>query len=509
MDISLFKELFISITQISQLDFEVWDDDGRVFSSRPDGSDMSIYRQLENFSKQVISHAVFRNDYFNGQQSIFGVPMRDEERVIGALLAYNTKAHKRLKQKAGDSRKRPPVKEMKKLLTRLAAVMEDKWLDAKERDSITEELSRSFEDLHLYSKIGGNVKSLIYSNSMHSNMVEEILKTMRVDIAFIKMINNDVNNVFIEKPNSSVKTPDMELFVERLLKHISLESLTSEQNYWLIDNSHTKTEYRELHIQPFRFLAVKISQNDKFYGWLGILSFNMKETFRRSEMRLLASIAEQLAIVLANTKLYNDLEVLVNNLIKSMVLAVEAKDIYTSGHSERVCNICMYIAEHVGLGKEEKNNLLWASVLHDVGKIGVPEFILNKQGHLSDDEYKIIKEHPQRGFDILQPIVPLKNAIAGILHHHERYDGRGFPHGLRGEEIPLYARVIAVADTYDAITSNRAYRPAKGKKEALAIIDNVVGVQLDPYLVSVFKKVCKKEIDFRKKVQPFHVEITV
>jgi HD-GYP domain-containing protein (c-di-GMP phosphodiesterase class II) len=147
------------------------------------------------------------------------------------------------------------------------------------------------------------------------------------------------------------------------------------------------------------------------------------------------------------------------------------------------------MANHLELGETEKKALQWASILHDVGKIGVPEKILNKTGRLDDEEYRIIKEHPVKGFNILRPLEQLSNALPGILHHHERYDGTGYPKGLKGEEIPFQARIIAVADTFDAMTSERAYRPAKSPEEAMAIIENVAGAQLDPYLVSVLKDV--------------------
>lgn len=509
MDIHPFKELFFILTQISQLNFEVWNDKGRVFSSKPEGTDISIYRQIEGFSAQVMSQAVFCHACFNGQQKIFGVPIRSEDNIIGALLACSTKVNKRLKQKAIDSRKMPSVKETETLLIRLATMMEEKWLDVKEREKIAEELSRSFEDIHLYSRIGNQIKSLIYSQSMQVNLIKEILNTMRVDLAFIKMPEHAENSVFIEKKPRLAKIPDPKPFIESLINAISHDAITLEENYWLLVNSHANTAFRGLSDKPFRFLAVKIQHQDKFYGWLGVVSFYMKETFRRSEMRLLASMAEQLAIVITNTKLYRDLEEFINNIIKSLVNAVEAKDIYTRGHSERVSNLCMFIADHITLGKDQRNILHWASILHDVGKIGVPESILNKKEPLDDEEYEIIKKHPESGYNILQPILQLKSAPTIILHHHERYDGRGYPHGLEGEEIPLLARIIAVADTFDALTSNRAYRLAKGTKEAMAILDDVSGIQLDPHLVSVFKEAYQNNVGVLNEEQFIHVGVSV
>ena len=143
--------------------------------------------------------------------------------------------------------------------------------------------------------------------------------------------------------------------------------------------------------------------------------------------------------------------------------------------------------------KKQRDIVHWAAILHDVGKIGIPEKILNKPGPLNDEEFEIIKLHPEKGHNILQPLKQLSASLPGILHHHERYDGRGYPQGLSGEEIPLPARIIAVADTFDAITSHRPYRPAKQQQEALTIIEAVAGTQLDPNLAQVFIEIIREE----------------
>ena len=508
MDINPFKELFSSLAQISQLNFEVWDNDGLVFSSGPDGTDVSISRQIEDFSTHVMSQAVFQHAYLKGQQAIFGAPIRNEEKIIGTLLAYSTNSKKSQKPKAINSRKIPHAKEMETLLTRLIGIMEDKWIDVKERNDIAEELCHSFEDLHLYSRIATQIKTLRFSNPMQKNLVAEILETMRVDLSFVNMPERRENNITVVNEHYSVNIPDSETFIENILNAIPPDAPSLEESYFIIDNSLKNTEYSELNIHPFRFLVVKVQHEDKIYGWLGVVSFNLKETFRRSELRLLISMAEQLAMVIANTDLYQDLERFIINMIRSLIYAIEAKDVYTRGHSERVSNYCMLMADRLELKKEEKNILQWASMLHDVGKIGVPEAILNKQGPLDDEEYKIVKEHPTRGYNILKPIEQLSTSLPGIYHHHECYDGRGYPDGLKGDEIPFNARIIAVVDTFDAITSKRAYRAESKAEKALAIIDEAAGTQLDPYLVSVFKETYCNAIKCGTEIHSHMLEIS-
>jgi HD-GYP domain-containing protein (c-di-GMP phosphodiesterase class II) len=229
-------------------------------------------------------------------------------------------------------------------------------------------------------------------------------------------------------------------------------------------------------------------------GFLGVVSFNVNEKFRRAEMRMLTSLAEQMDLAISNTEMVASLENLIINLIKSFVMAIEAKDPYTRGHSERVNHFCKLMAEELGMSVEEKACLDWASILHDVGKIGIPENILNKPDRLTYEEFDFIKQHPQKGCKILQPIHQLVEALPGILHHHERYDGGGYPQGLAGETIPPLARIIAIADTFDAISSNRAYRLGKTKEQALEIVKEVAGTQLDPRYVKVFEAVCRKHV---------------
>jgi len=231
------------------------------------------------------------------------------------------------------------------------------------------------------------------------------------------------------------------------------------------------------------------------FGWLGMVSFNMKEIFRQSELNLLSSMAEQITVVIANSDLYQEMERFVINVVKSLVHAIEAKDYYTRGHSERVNRHCMMLADHLDMGKEERSALHWASILHDVGKIGIPEIILNKPEGLDDEEYGLIKSHSQKGFDILKPIEQISDSLPGILHHHERYDGKGYPKGLKGQDIPFIARIISVADTFDALTSNRAYRPGISTKVAFEKMEQVSGRQLDSDLWSLFRKVYQEQDD--------------
>jgi len=206
-------------------------------------------------------------------------------------------------------------------------------------------------------------------------------------------------------------------------------------------------------------------------------------------------MAEVISILLSNTELYYNLKTFLITVVKCLVSAIEAKDMYTRGHSERVNQISMLIADRMDLPQSFRENLNWASILHDIGKIGIPEKILTKQGRLNDEEYAEIKKHPERGYIILKPIQGFQASLDGVRFHQERYDGRGYPSGLKGKEIPLSARIIAVGDTYDAITSDRAYRKGRSHQEAVAEIKRVAGTQLDPDIVNVFLDVAESSLE--------------
>jgi response regulator RpfG family c-di-GMP phosphodiesterase len=185
------------------------------------------------------------------------------------------------------------------------------------------------------------------------------------------------------------------------------------------------------------------------------------------------------------TKIETEREALIGS-IKSLVQALEARDRYTRGHSDSVARYTVMIARRVLESEEEIARYQLSAQLHDIGKIGVPDAILLKPGKLTDEEMAIMQTHPGKGHEILAPIASLQDVIPGVRWHHERIDGRGYPDGLKGADIPLQARIIAVGDTFDALTSNRPYRPGCSVEKALKILREAAGTQLDPDLVEIF-----------------------
>jgi putative nucleotidyltransferase with HDIG domain len=210
-----------------------------------------------------------------------------------------------------------------------------------------------------------------------------------------------------------------------------------------------------------------------------LLEARNREVQKKNEM-LSSAVAE----------LEENLEAMVRGLVK----AVEAKDAYTAGHSERVMRYSLLIAKELGLAPQQLRNLARGTLIHDVGKIGIPDVVLNKPGRLSDDEFAVIKSHPEIGAQMVRGIPVFEDCLPIIQSHHERLDGSGYPHGLCGSEIPTLVRIASVADVFDAITSDRAYRTAMKVEEALVILRNDADSgALDGKIVDVFTDIVKRD----------------
>lgn len=180
-----------------------------------------------------------------------------------------------------------------------------------------------------------------------------------------------------------------------------------------------------------------------------------------------------------------------HELMNCLIAIIEALDPYTRDHSRNVANYALLLAEELNLPPAEIQMMHYAGLFHDIGKIGIAPDILKKQSALTDAEYAIIQEHPIKGANIIAQISDFAPIVTIILHHHEHMDGKGYPEGLKGEEIPLGSRLIAVVDAYDAITTNRAYRKAQGRAKALEVIKKATPDQFDPEIVQAFLKVAK------------------
>jgi response regulator RpfG family c-di-GMP phosphodiesterase len=242
--------------------------------------------------------------------------------------------------------------------------------------------------------------------------------------------------------------------------------------------SHPSRQVASVCIVPLRM-------RDRLLGFVSAVSLTPSKRFDEGQRKLLSIVASRAAAAIENARLYQDLQATFQQTIQGLARTIDKMDRYTSGHSERVAGYAVAIARWIGLPENLVEVVRHSALMHDIGKVGCV-MNLNKPGKLSHEEYESFKYHPVYGRDILDPIKFLAPVIPGVYLHHERWDGRGYPLGLAGNDIPIIARIISVADTYDAMTSDRAYRRALPHEVTINEIERCAGSQFDPEVANTF-----------------------
>ncbi len=324
-------------------------------------------------------------------------------------------------------------------------------------------------------------------------------KGLKIPVGFTKITNNNpIIQFFL---NKDIKKENKEYLLVSQLKDLKEKYKDNESIYNLLTELEEETfMYKAQLIVPgfFRkelmvvfFIGNKIDNS----------SFDM------DDMDFLMVLASDIVMAIQNAKLFDDIKnqldvnkQLLLNTVETLATAIDIKNSYTHGHTERVMKYSMTLLKYIpkDLTKDYdtfENSLRISALLHDIGKIGIPENILNKSEKLLPEEIKLIEKHPTLGAEILEPIKEFKNISLGVKYHHERYDGRGYPCGLTGEKIPLIATIISVADAYDAMTSDRPYRKGLEKSEAIKEIVSNKNKQFSPVVVDAFlEAVYKNEL---------------
>lgn len=239
-------------------------------------------------------------------------------------------------------------------------------------------------------------------------------------------------------------------------------------------------------------LCSPLIYREKLLGVIQAINKKDGNLFDQSDLELFESFANIVAIAIENANLYKKLKETFFQTSFALAEAVEKRDPYTGGHVKRVTEYCLAVADELNLNEEEKEKLELSAILHDIGKIGIDDIILRKPAPLTKDEAEIMKKHPEIGAEILSKVKHLSDIVEGTFSHHEKYDGTGYPKGLKGHEISLIGRIIAVCDTYDAMTSNRPYRQGLDDSIAIEEIKKHAGTQFDPHVVTAFVRAFEK-----------------
>lgn len=270
--------------------------------------------------------------------------------------------------------------------------------------------------------------------------------------------------------------------------------LAAYPKYMIIETNDPRPLYipknPQLQFPNLLILPVWVKNNLAAILWL---AGSQTDQFTTEEITLARQLADQVTVALSNSSLIAELQEMNWGALQALARAVDAKSAWTAGHSERVAQLALKMGKALHFGSDALEELQRAAFLHDIGKIGVPVAVLDKPSKLDDEEFRLIKGHPDLGAKIIEPINAFRSITPMIAQHHERFDGKGYPAGLAGEEIHLGARILAVADVYDAISSDRPYRKGMLIEEVLELIQSEAGRQFDPHMVEALLKVIAKD----------------
>jgi HD-GYP domain-containing protein (c-di-GMP phosphodiesterase class II) len=358
-----------------------------------------------------------------------------------------------------------------------------------ELDTMAVELSERYEELHLVYAIDKQVQQLGPGADLFQRLLQSWAVHMDCDVAaFVK----PGENLCVHATNLSAPIHNLDLVLVEMRGDLYRFTHSARAPIVInaVDDPRRAYIFTDL---PYKLLCCPVIHERSVVAILVLANHLSKPDFSNSDRKLGELLANQLSSLSRMYSMLTETSRFNEQMANALIEAVEAKDPYTRGHSERVHYISMQIGAAMGLSARDTDDLFWGSLLHDVGKIGIPDAVLCKPGRLSKDEYTFIMVHPERSYEILRHIDRLKGAVPGARHHQEKFDGTGYPHALKGTDIPLNARIIAVADTYDSITSSRAYRAGRSHEVAMAEIARVAGSQLDPQIVRVFEEVCALE----------------
>lgn len=360
-------------------------------------------------------------------------------------------------------------------------------------NKMAENLEKLFNAMTTRSEIDKCILSLLDTDTIISRVLADLKNFFSCNLISVAIVTTNSQNMlsthYIDDRSNSPKCIDA---VEISPENIKILSSKKEQIFHNSDGNLPGFLNPFINHRIKLFMVIPFLLQQKLSGMITLgyydSSVNLDDDLIQARY-----LADQMTVSLTNTHLVRELEELNWGTLTALARTIDAKSPWTAGHSERVTALAVDIAKEMGVTSKELENLHRAGLLHDIGKIGVPAAILNKPGELTDDENRIVLEHPRKGELILEPIKAYADIAKFILHHHERFDGRGYPDGLSGEDISKEARILSLADGFDALVSDRPYRSGVKMEHAVQIIKEETGKQFDPKVVDAFLKVVDKQ----------------
>lgn len=358
-----------------------------------------------------------------------------------------------------------------------------------EKKMLVKETLEKYREITLLYDTAERITSCLDLKEVARLVLEEAMKFIDGTWLSVKLFNDDSKRLEIiaasgkEYHHKTILSPakGIEEYVFAAGKGEIVNDVESDPRYIYIEDS---ARISSLICSPLKI-------KDRAIGTINISSENLVN-YAAEHLKLLNTLASQAASAIENARLYEELRETFFAVVYALAETIEKRDPYTGGHTKRVTDYSLAIGEEIGLKEDEMTSLRLAATLHDIGKIGVKDSVLLKEGKLTDEEFEAIKMHSLYGEQILRYVHQMKDVIPGVKHHHEKYNGRGYPDNLKGEEINITARIIGVADTFDAMTTDRPYRKGLSLEAAFEELRKCSGTQFDPHIVNAFFKVYEK-----------------
>ena len=360
-------------------------------------------------------------------------------------------------------------------------------------NTMAEKLDHQFKTLRTMASIDHAILSVLDAEKIVDAFISRAGDVLPCDSVSISLLDRQADDMWHNYTKDLVH-PGKKIGQVMQIPGGELAQLYQDKDYILLDYKHAIPNYlTAMSTQGMlSFVVLPIFLQEKVSAIVSL--GNREQTDYLKDFLIQArQIADRIAVALSNTNLVEDLNKMNWGTLIALARVVDDKSHWTAGHSERVADIAVSIGAALGLSDQEMNSLRKAGLLHDIGKISTPHVLLDKPGRLTDEEFKIIQQHPVNGVRILEPITPYRDIIPAVLQHHERFDGHGYPGGISGREISLYARIIAVADTFDAMVSDRPYRNGKNLEFVVNEIKQQAGRQFDPKVVKAFLSIYSED----------------
>lgn len=358
-------------------------------------------------------------------------------------------------------------------------------LDREVRD-LSVHLSTTYEEISLLYRLTQNLKLSSNDEELALLALEWLSEVLPVESLAVQFLASPGESQLAGRSQAKLLSPGgCPVTCDELSEIVEFFGAEPRNRPLVVNHLQTNQPgWRWPHISEL--VLVPLSEGDHCFGWLAAFNHSLGGEFGSVEASLLSSVGAILGIHSGNTELYQAQRDLFAGVVRALTSAIDAKDPYTCGHSDRVARVAVRLAEELGCDRTQLDTIYLSGLLHDVGKIGIDDEVLRKPGKLTEAEYEHIKTHAEIGFRILSDIKQLDEVLPVVLHHHEQWDGKGYPRGLAGDDIPLLARIVAVADSFDAMGSDRPYRQGMSDEKLDAILRDGAGTQWDAQVVEAF-----------------------